>query len=86
MLKYNVDIYFSGHKHHALRSWPIAQNGDVTQQNYINPKGIVHITAGGRLRRVQEAQQPHIATLSSKEGRLLVHGSIDHLQFYNPTL
>ena len=46
-LKYKVDIYFNGHKHHSLRSWPIAANGTVTQENYINPKGVVHITAGG---------------------------------------
>jgi acid phosphatase type 7 len=47
MLKYNVDIYFTGHKHHATRSWPIGHNGTVTGHSYMNPEGLVHLVAGG---------------------------------------
>ena len=47
MLRYKVDIFFAGHRHYATRSWPLQANGTITAKNYINPKGVVHITAGG---------------------------------------
>ena len=83
MLKYNVDIYFSGHKHHALRSWPIAQNGDVTQQNYINPKGIVHITAGGA--GCDEYKKPSNHTLPPFLAKRVDYLSTGVLTIYNST-
>lgn len=45
LLKYGVDIFNAGHVHDYEVTWPI-KNGNVTQLNYIEPKGIVHITDG----------------------------------------
>lgn len=40
-----VDIYNAGHIHASEVTYPILK-GSVTQKNYINPKGVVHITEG----------------------------------------
>jgi len=45
-LKYGVDIYFSGHVHWYERMWPLAAGGQVTQQDYDNPVGVVYIVNG----------------------------------------
>ena len=45
LLKYGVDMWNSGHVHDYESTWPI-KNGNVTQTNYVEPKGIVHVTDG----------------------------------------
>ena len=45
LLKYGVDMWNSGHVHDYESTWPI-KNGNVTQTNYNEPKGIVHVTDG----------------------------------------
>ena len=38
-------MYHSGHVHHYLRSWPLISGG-VTDKNYKDPKGMIHIVNG----------------------------------------
>lgn len=45
-IKYNVDMYYSGHVHYYERLWPLTTGGVVTQQNYVEPEGIVYIING----------------------------------------
>lgn len=44
-LKYNVDVYFAGHKHSYERDHPVYKG--VPQANYHNPNATVYITVGG---------------------------------------
>lgn len=44
-LRYGVDIFNAGHVHDYEATWPI-KAGVATQQDYVNPKGVVHITEG----------------------------------------
>jgi acid phosphatase type 7 len=82
-LKYKVDIYFNGHKHHALRSWPIGRNGTVMQHNYINPQGIVHVTVGGA--GCDEYKQPKNHTLPPFLASRIDYLSTGMLTVYNST-
>jgi hypothetical protein len=45
MLKYGVDLYFGGHTHHYMRTWPVKKNV-LMQKNYENPLGPIHIQSG----------------------------------------
>jgi len=44
-LKYNVDLYMSGHVHAYERQYPVC-NGALQQSNYVNPTCPVHIVNG----------------------------------------
>jgi len=46
LLKYNVDFYYAGHIHWYECLYPMGAGGVVTQNNYINPTGIVYMTNG----------------------------------------
>ncbi|EGD74899.1 iron/zinc purple acid phosphatase-like protein [Salpingoeca rosetta] len=43
--KYNVDMYFAGHKHSYERDYPVYKG--VPQPTYYNPNSTVYITVGG---------------------------------------
>jgi len=43
--KYNVDIYFSGHKHSYQRTFPVLNN--TIETSYTNPSFPVHLIVGG---------------------------------------
>mmetsp|Transcript_17259 Transcript_17259/g.44979 ORF Transcript_17259/g.44979 Transcript_17259/m.44979 type:complete len:583 (+) Transcript_17259:71-1819(+) len=45
-VKYGVDIYNAGHIHDYQSMWPMCGNGTACQNDFINPKGPVHITEG----------------------------------------
>jgi len=45
MLEFGVDLYFAGHTHHYMRTWPV-KKAQLMQTNYINPRGPVHIQSG----------------------------------------
>ena len=79
MLKYKVDIFFAGHRHYATRSWPLQANGTITAKNYVNPKGVVHITAGGiRHELLDKAHTFSEAELQNIEGSYRLSEEIAH--------
>lgn len=45
-VEYGVDLYNAGHVHSYEASFPVCKDSHPCQQNYINPKGPVHITEG----------------------------------------
>merc|ERR1719453_1821603 len=45
LLQYGVDIFNAGHVHDYEVTWPMKQ-GQVVQKDYVEPRGIVHITEG----------------------------------------
>lgn len=68
-LEYGVDIYLAGHVHWYERMWPIA-NGTVTQQNYEEPTGIVHLVngaAGNVEGHSHDTPQPYTALIDDTD-------------------
>lgn len=45
-MKYNVDIFFTGHVHLYERQYPTYQDEPVST-SYVNPTATIHIIAGG---------------------------------------
>lgn len=45
LLEFGVDLFFGGHTHHYMRTWPVKKDA-LVQKNYINPKGPVHVQSG----------------------------------------
>jgi len=43
--QFGVDMFLCGHVHAYERTWPVYRNQTV-QKNYVNPKGLVTLTAG----------------------------------------
>jgi len=46
LLKYNVDMYISGHVHSYSRTYPIAVNGTSFTTSYVAPKSPVYLNVG----------------------------------------
>jgi len=45
MNKYGVDIFFTGHEHLYLRTWPVYRGS--AEKTYNNPSKVVHLLVGG---------------------------------------
>eukprot|EP00455_Lapot_gusevi_P054811 TRINITY_DN8855_c0_g1_i1.p1 TRINITY_DN8855_c0_g1~~TRINITY_DN8855_c0_g1_i1.p1 ORF type:complete len:455 (-),score=98.37 TRINITY_DN8855_c0_g1_i1:158-1522(-) len=45
LLEFGVDLYFAGHTHHYMRTWPV-KKAQLVQKDYVNPGGPVHIQSG----------------------------------------
>jgi hypothetical protein len=45
LLRYGADLYFGGHTHHYMRTWPVKRR-QLMQKNYVNPLGPVHVQSG----------------------------------------
>ena len=43
---YGVDFYNAGHVHDYTVNWPLDNTSTVTQRNYSNPRGTIHICEG----------------------------------------
>lgn len=74
--KYSVDLYLSGHVHDYERSWPVAADGSVTQKNYVNPQGIIHVRKHTKTMRacaasMRVAMPDHLALVSLTASPLL---------------
>ncbi len=64
MNKYGVDIYFTGHVHMYIRTWPVFRD-KVEQKNYDHPTNVVHLVVGGA--GCDEYKAPQMSGTSSEE-------------------
>jgi len=45
LVEFGADLYFAGHTHHYMRTWPVRYQRKMND-DYVNPRGVVHIQSG----------------------------------------